>query len=93
RSAKLSRVAFEDCRMAEIDLLGAELSSVAFAECDLSRATLSDVRFERTLMRGCDLDGVVDAARLRGVAMPWPDVIRSAAVLADAVGIRIVVDD
>jgi hypothetical protein len=51
------------------------------------------VRFERTLMRGCDLDGVVDAPRLRGVAMPWPDVIRSAAVLADAVGIRIVVED
>jgi hypothetical protein len=41
-------------------------------------------------LRGCELSGLVGAERLRGVRMPWPDVVAATAVLAAAVGIEIV---
>jgi hypothetical protein len=41
-------------------------------------------------MRGCDLSGAANPSQLRGVRMPWPDVISAAGELAAAVGIEII---
>jgi len=41
-------------------------------------------------MRGTDISGAGNPERLRGVRMPWPDVLASAGVLAAAVGIEVV---
>jgi hypothetical protein len=43
-------------------------------------------------MRGCGLDGVVGAQRLRGVAMSWQDVVGNASTFAAAIGIRLLED-
>jgi Pentapeptide repeats (9 copies) len=89
RFARLERVRFDDCRMEEADLSGAQMSSTVFSGCDLSRATLGEATFSRSEMRGCTLDRIANAEQLRGIAMPWPDVLRSAGVLADGLGIRV----
>jgi len=93
RFARLERVRFEDCRLVELDLYETRLESVAFDRCDLTKADLSKSTFSRCEMRDCELAGVASPERLRGVSMPWPDVVRSAVVLADAVGIRLLDDD
>jgi uncharacterized protein YjbI with pentapeptide repeats len=89
RFARLHRVRFEDCRAEEGDFYEATLDSVAFIDCDLSRANFTHARLERCEMRGCELNGIAGANHLRGVGMPLLDIVRSAAVLADASGIRI----
>jgi uncharacterized protein YjbI with pentapeptide repeats len=90
RFAQLDRVRFERCRMNEADFYEAKLISVVFDDCDLTRASWSAATFERSEMRGCDLAGASDPERLRGVRMPWPDVIRSAREIAGAAGIGII---
>lgn len=90
RFAHLARVRFERCRMHETDFYEAGLTSVAFEECDLTRANWSGATFERSEMRGCDLAGSGDPHRLRGVRMPWPDIIASARELAAAAGIEVI---
>ena len=93
RFATLDRVRFEECRMEEADFYEATLKSVAFIDCDLSGATLAKATFERSEMRGCELAGIHGADRLSGVTMPWLDILRSAAVLADGLGVRILDED
>lgn len=90
RFAKLKRVGFERCQMDEIDFYEANLSSVAFIDCVLVGATLGGATFTGSEMRGCDLSGVANPGQLRGVRMPWPDVISAAGELASAVGIEII---
>ena len=93
RFTELERVRFERCRMPDADLYGAKLWSVVLASCDLVGSSLAEASFDRCEMRGCDLDGVGDPQRLRGVGMPWPDVVRAAATLAAAAGIHVVEDE
>jgi hypothetical protein len=38
---------------------------------------------------GCDLEGLRGAERLRGVAMPWPDIVAAAGTFAAAVGVTV----
>jgi len=90
RFATLDGVRFEDCLMEEADLYRATLTSAAFMTCDLMGANLAEAKFERSEMRGCALDGVGNPERLTGVAMPWPDIVRSAGILAAGVGVRII---
>jgi len=90
RFAKLKRVAFERCQMDEVDFYDATLTSVAFTDCVLVGATLGGATFTRSEMRGCDLSGAANPGQLRGVRMPWPDVINAAGELAAAVGIEII---
>lgn len=90
RSARLARVRFESCQMHEADFADAELSSVMFEDCDLTRTGWSGVRFERCELRGCDLSDASGLERLRGVRMPWDDVIRSAGEIARAAGLEVV---
>ena len=90
RFARLERVRFDQCRMVEIDLYEAKLSSVGFTDCDLAHASLAKTTFASSELHECNLDGVANPEQLRGVGMPWPDVLRSAAVLAAAVGVHVV---
>jgi uncharacterized protein YjbI with pentapeptide repeats len=90
RSAALNRVRFERCRLDEIDFGGAKLVSVEFVDCALVKALWTEAILTRCEMRGSDISGAGNPERLRGVRMPWPDVLSSAAVLAAAVGVEII---
>ena len=90
RFAKLERVRFESCRMEEVDFYDARLESVVFTESGLVGATWSGATLTRSEIRGCDLAGARSPERLRGVRMPWADVIGAAGELAAAVGIIVI---
>jgi uncharacterized protein YjbI with pentapeptide repeats len=89
RFASMERVRFARCRLEEADLAGCRGADVVFDSCDLSRASLAEATFERSEMRGCALDAIGNPERLRGVAMPWNDVLLNAATLAAGVGVRV----
>jgi uncharacterized protein YjbI with pentapeptide repeats len=93
RFAHLRRVRFDECRMEEADLSGAQLSNVVFSACGLAGASLAAATFEACEMLGCDLEGIDAPDRLRGVGMPWNDILRNAPAFARAVGVRVVEDD
>lgn len=90
RHAKLERVVFRDCRMSECDFQGASLKDVLFERCGLRDATFSSVKVQRVEVRGCDLEGLRGAEALRGVRMPWGDVIDNAGLFATTLGIEII---
>jgi uncharacterized protein YjbI with pentapeptide repeats len=90
RMATLERVVFRDCRMSECDLHGASLTDVLFEACDLRQVTLSGARVTRVELRGCSLDGLRGVEALRGVRMPWNDVLEHAPLFAVALGVEIV---
>lgn len=86
------RVLFDGCMLGQADFGGALLRSVVFDHCDLTEADLGEVRIDGCELRACTLDGLVAAERLRGAAMPWADVVGNAALLASALGIRVLED-
>lgn len=83
------RVRFEDCLLGQADFGEALWRSVRFDHCDLTEADLRGVRIDRCELHGCTLDGLIGAERLRGAALPWADVLGNAALLAAALGIRV----
>jgi uncharacterized protein YjbI with pentapeptide repeats len=90
RMASLERVVFRDCQMPECDLSAATLKDVMFERCELTAATLSGIRIERVELRGCALEDAHGVEALRGVRMPWSDVVQQGHVFARALGISIV---
>lgn len=90
RHAKLERVVFRDCRLEEAELYGAELHSVRFERTNLTGASVEAATFVDCELRACELEGLRGVERLRGVRMPWPDVVQIAGLLATAAGIEIV---
>jgi uncharacterized protein YjbI with pentapeptide repeats len=90
RMAKLDRVRFEGCRMEEADFYQASLRSVVFEDCTLTGANWSGATFERTEMRSSDLTGSNGLESIRGVRMPWLDIVRSANEIARAAGIVVI---
>lgn len=90
RFAKLERVVFERCRLDEADFYEASLRSVRLDACTLTGATFAGATFDRCELRGCELTDLAGVERLRGVRMPWPDVVQIAGLLAAAAGIEIV---
>ena len=76
--------------MEEADFQAASLSSCVFSDCNLTRVSLAEATFTRSELRGCDLSGAGNPERLRGVRMPWADVVDAAAELAEATGLEIV---
>jgi uncharacterized protein YjbI with pentapeptide repeats len=90
RLSKFERVVFSDCRLEELDLYGSQLKDVLFERCVLREATISAVTSERVELRGCDLTGLRGAEALRGVRMPWNDVLENAPLFAGVAGIEIV---
>jgi uncharacterized protein YjbI with pentapeptide repeats len=82
-------VAFSGCDLREADFRQARCTSVAFSGCDLTGADISGARFEGCSIAGCTLDGLRGVDRLRGVAMPWADIVAAAGVFAGELGVRL----
>ena len=87
------RVTFAGCLLAQADFRDALWRSVRLDRCDLADADLTGLRIDTAELRGCTLDGLVAAERLRGAAMPWDDVLANAALLAGALGIHVLEAD
>ena len=90
RFAKLERVVFRDCRMGECDFEEASLKDVLFERCELREATFTSASLQRVELRSCDLRGLRGVEALRGVRMPWNDLLENAPLFALAAGIEIV---
>jgi uncharacterized protein YjbI with pentapeptide repeats len=69
------------------------LKSVRFVGCNLTGVDFSGAKLTDCEMRGCSLDAIRGIDRLRGVRIPWPDVVSNAAALANALGFVIETDD
>ena len=91
-SATLRNVVFERVNLAEASFMHARLESVAFVDCRLEGADFRDAKLAGCAIRGASLDGVLGVESLRGLRMPWPDVLSSAGALAAALGITIEAD-
>ena len=89
RMTRFERVVLRDCILRETDFVEAQLSSVVFERCDLAGVDLSHATFGLSRLIDCRYDGMVGAERLRGTAMPWPDIVSLAPELAAAVGIAV----
>jgi uncharacterized protein YjbI with pentapeptide repeats len=89
RLSRFERVVFSDCRLEELDLYGAQLKDVLFEHCGLREATISAVKAERVELRGCDLTALRGAEALRGMRMPWNDVLQNAPLFAAVAGVEI----
>lgn len=87
--SKLRNVVFEHVDLAEASFMEARLESVAFIDCKLVGADFRGAKQEGCAIRGTPLDGILGTDWLKGVVMPWADVLASAPTLAAAVGIII----
>jgi uncharacterized protein YjbI with pentapeptide repeats len=91
-ATRLDQVVFERCLLMQVEFQGTSLRAVRFTECDLTEADVTEARFERCELRGCTIDGMRGAERLRGVAMPWEDIVASVGTFAAAVGVTVLDD-
>jgi uncharacterized protein YjbI with pentapeptide repeats len=85
--SKLRNVIFERVDLAEASLMEAQLEAVTFIDCKLAGTDFRGVKLKGCAIRGTSLDGILGVDCLRGVAMPWVDVLASAGALAAALGI------
>jgi uncharacterized protein YjbI with pentapeptide repeats len=90
--SRLQRVVFDEVVLREASFAGARLDDVTFAGCDLAGADFRGARLRNCVMRGSTLDGLVGIESLRGLSLPWPDLVASAGALAGALGIGVVED-
>lgn len=88
-SATLHNVVFQRVNLAEASFMHARLEAVAFVDCRLEGADFRHARLSGCAIRGASLDGVLGVESLRGLRMPWPDVLSSAGALAAALGITV----
>jgi uncharacterized protein YjbI with pentapeptide repeats len=85
----LRRVAFEDVNLREASFLETQLTSVSFTDCELTGADFRGARVKDCTIRGSSLDAVLGVESLRGLTMPWSDIVGSVAALAAALGIDV----
>jgi uncharacterized protein YjbI with pentapeptide repeats len=88
-SAALRNVVFKRVNLAEASFMDARLEAVAFVDCKLEGTDFREARLSGCAIRGASLDAVLGVDSLRGVRMPWADVLSSAGALAAALGITI----
>lgn len=86
---KLRRVAFENVNLREASFLETQLTSVSFTACELTGADFRGARVKDCTIRGTSLDEVVGVESLRGLTMPWGDLVGSVGALAAALGIGV----
>ncbi len=85
----LHRVVFQNVNLREASFLDARLSQVTFEGCDLTGADFRGARLTACTIRGSTLDGVAGVQSLRGLTMPWTDLVGSVGALAAALGIAV----
>jgi uncharacterized protein YjbI with pentapeptide repeats len=86
--AGLQSVIFDRVNLAEASFMDARMKAVAFVNCNLVGADFRGARIQGCAIRGSSLDGIVGIESLRGLTMPWPDLLESAGALAAAAGIE-----
>jgi uncharacterized protein YjbI with pentapeptide repeats len=91
-ATRLDQVVFERCLLMQADFQEATLRAVRFVDCDLTEFDVTKASFAGCELRGCTIDGMRAAERLRGVAMPWEDIVASAGTFAAAVGVTVLDD-
>ncbi len=87
--SRLRRTVFENVNLREANFLETRLTSVCFESCDLSGADFRGARLKDCTIRGSSLDAVLGVESLRGLTMPWPDLVGSVEALAAALGIAV----
>ena len=87
--SKLKDVIFERVDLTEASFMEAHLERVLFVDCKLAGTDFRGVKLKACAIRGTSLEGILGVDCLRGVTMPWVDVIDSAGVLATALGISV----
>ncbi len=85
----LRRVAFENVNLREASFLETQLEFVHFDGCDLTGADFRGARLKECAIRGSSLDGALGVESLRGLTMPWGDLVGSVGALAAALGIGV----
>ena len=86
--ARIRDAVFTGVNLTDTSFMGTRLQGVVFDRCTLSGTDFRDARLDGCAIRGASLDEVLGVESLRGVRMPWPDVLASAGALAAALGIR-----
>lgn len=87
--SRLERVVFEEVNLRDASFAEARLDAVSFVGCELAGADFRGAALRDCHMRGSSLDGVLGIESLRGLTMPWPDLVASTAALASALGIAV----
>lgn len=87
--ATLRNVVLDRVNLREASFMQARLESVEFVECDLTGTDFSGATIKDCAIRGTSLEGVHGVDSLNGLAMPWQDILASAATLAAGLGITI----
>jgi uncharacterized protein YjbI with pentapeptide repeats len=87
--SKLRDVIFERVDLTEASFMDAQLESVTFIDCKLAGADFRGAKLKGCAIRGTPLAGILGVDCLRGLAMPWVDVLESAGALAAALGISV----
>jgi len=85
----LQNVVFERVNLAEASFMEARMQAVQFIDCTLAGADFRGARLTRCVIRGSSLEDVLGVESLRGLQMPWSDVVASAGALAAALGIDV----
>lgn len=87
--AKLRNVVFERVKLTDASFMEAHLERVVFIDCELGGSDFRGVKLKDCAIRGTPLDGILGVESMRGLAMPWPDLLASAAALAAGLGIDV----
>jgi uncharacterized protein YjbI with pentapeptide repeats len=80
---------FEDVNLREASFADTRLVDVAFERCDLAGADFRGVTLEGCAIRGSSLEGVNGIESLRGLSVPWDDLVGSVGALAAGLGIEV----
>lgn len=87
--SKLKGVVFERVDLTEASFMDSQLDRVAFIDCKLAGTDFRRAKLTSCMIRGSSLEGILGIESLRGLSMPWIDVLESAGALAAALGINI----
>lgn len=89
RGAELVDVAFTDCVVDELDLMGVSATRVVLVGCRVTHLTVQDATLRDVDLRGADLEVVDGLAGLRGATVSDDQLTRLAPLLASYLGIRV----
>jgi uncharacterized protein YjbI with pentapeptide repeats len=87
--ASLNSVRFESVNLTDASFMETRLERVEFVDCRLDGADFRGAKVKTAAIRGASLERVLGVDSLRGVRMPWSDVLASSGALAAALGITV----
>jgi uncharacterized protein YjbI with pentapeptide repeats len=93
RFAKLERVEFTNCRLAQSDWNSAELKHVSFVGCDLTDADFNHAQLDAVSFATCNFDGIRGVTGLRGATVDAANLVDLTVPMAAALGIDVSMSD